>query len=42
MIVGGELGNIFTAFNSGLCAGAFVWGTLVDIIGGFNRQNVWP
>ncbi|KAH7377523.1 major facilitator superfamily domain-containing protein [Cadophora sp. MPI-SDFR-AT-0126] len=29
----GELGNIFTAFNSGLCAGAFVWGTLVDIIG---------
>ncbi|KAK0130044.1 hypothetical protein ONS96_000582 [Cadophora gregata f. sp. sojae] len=28
-----ELGNIFTAFNSGLCAGAFVWGTLVDIIG---------
>ncbi|CZT09145.1 related to 4-hydroxybenzoate transporter [Rhynchosporium agropyri] len=29
----GELGNIFTAFSSGLCAGAFVWGILVDIIG---------
>ncbi|KAJ5041496.1 uncharacterized protein L3040_005081 [Drepanopeziza brunnea f. sp. 'multigermtubi'] len=29
----GELGNIFTAFNAGLCAGAFVWGILVDIIG---------
>lgn len=28
-----ELGNIFTAFNAGLCAGAFVWGILVDIIG---------
>ncbi len=28
-----KLGNIFTAFNSGLCAGAFVWGVLVDIIG---------
>ncbi|RPA85102.1 MFS general substrate transporter [Ascobolus immersus RN42] len=28
-----QLGNIFTAFSSGLCAGAFVWGVLVDIIG---------
>ncbi|RDW88842.1 hypothetical protein BP6252_00874 [Coleophoma cylindrospora] len=29
----GQLGNIFTAFSSGLCAGAFIWGFLVDIIG---------
>ncbi|OWP04421.1 MFS sugar transporter [Marssonina coronariae] len=29
----GELGNIFSAFSAGLCAGAFVWGILVDIIG---------
>ncbi|KAL3427783.1 membrane transporter [Phlyctema vagabunda] len=28
-----QLGNIFTAFSSGLCAGAFVWGVLVDVIG---------
>lgn len=28
-----QLGNIFTAFSSGLTAGAFVWGVLVDIIG---------
>ncbi|KAI4148628.1 MAG: hypothetical protein LQ341_001517 [Variospora aurantia] len=27
------LGNIFSSFNAGLCAGAFVWGVLVDIIG---------
>ncbi|KAL8962752.1 MAG: hypothetical protein Q9193_000891 [Seirophora villosa] len=27
------LGNIFSSFNAGLCAGAFVWGLLVDIIG---------
>ncbi|KAL9011527.1 MAG: hypothetical protein Q9173_003635 [Seirophora scorigena] len=27
------LGNIFSSFNAGLCAGAFVWGILVDIIG---------
>ncbi|KAL9595142.1 MAG: hypothetical protein Q9219_006630 [cf. Caloplaca sp. 3 TL-2023] len=26
-------GNIFSSFNAGLCAGAFVWGVLVDIIG---------
>lgn len=29
----GSLGNIFTSFSSGLTAGAFVWGCLVDIIG---------
>ncbi|KAE8440922.1 hypothetical protein EG329_006319 [Mollisiaceae sp. DMI_Dod_QoI] len=29
----GQLGNIFTSFSSGLTAGAFVWGVLVDIIG---------
>ncbi|KAF8851682.1 MFS sugar transporter-like protein [Acephala macrosclerotiorum] len=29
----GQLGNIFTTFSSGLTAGAFVWGVLVDIIG---------
>jgi MFS family permease len=28
-----QLGNVFTAFSSGLTAGAFVWGILVDIIG---------
>jgi len=28
-----QLGNIFSAFSAGLCAGAFVWGVLVDIIG---------
>ncbi|KAF2233167.1 MFS general substrate transporter [Viridothelium virens] len=28
-----ESGNISTSFNSGLTAGAFVWGVLVDIIG---------
>ncbi|KAG9109344.1 hypothetical protein FRC07_008338 [Ceratobasidium sp. 392] len=28
-----EMGNIFTAFSAGLCAGAFMWGVLVDIIG---------
>ncbi|KAL8970559.1 MAG: hypothetical protein Q9183_001463 [Haloplaca sp. 2 TL-2023] len=26
-------GNLFSSFNAGLCAGAFVWGVLVDIIG---------
>ncbi|KAL8872398.1 MAG: hypothetical protein Q9174_001964 [Haloplaca sp. 1 TL-2023] len=26
-------GNLFASFNAGLCAGAFVWGVLVDIIG---------
>lgn len=33
--IDGQLGNIFTAFSSGLCAGAFVWGVLVDIIGSY-------
>ncbi|EHL02422.1 putative Uncharacterized MFS-type transporter PB1E7.08c [Glarea lozoyensis 74030] len=28
-----QLANVFTAFSSGLTAGAFVWGVLVDIIG---------
>ncbi|KAL8860874.1 MAG: hypothetical protein Q9178_002629 [Gyalolechia marmorata] len=28
-----ESGNLFSSFNAGLCAGAFVWGVLVDIIG---------
>ncbi|KAL8729888.1 MAG: hypothetical protein Q9166_004445 [cf. Caloplaca sp. 2 TL-2023] len=28
-----DSGNIFSSFNAGLCAGAFVWGVLVDIIG---------
>ncbi|MCJ1268128.1 hypothetical protein MMC22_008014 [Lobaria immixta] len=28
-----DLGNIFSAFGAGLCAGAFVWGVLVDIVG---------
>ncbi|QRV97768.1 major facilitator superfamily transporter [Ceratobasidium sp. AG-Ba] len=28
-----EMGNIFTSFSAGLCAGAFMWGVLVDIIG---------
>jgi hypothetical protein len=28
-----QLGNIFSAFSAGLCAGAFTWGVLVDIIG---------
>ncbi|KUJ21677.1 MFS sugar transporter-like protein [Mollisia scopiformis] len=31
--IDGQLGDIFTAFSSGLTAGAFVWGVLVDIIG---------
>ncbi|KAK4054741.1 hypothetical protein OIV83_000665 [Microbotryomycetes sp. JL201] len=26
-------GDIFTAFSTGLCVGAFVWGILVDLIG---------
>ncbi|KAL8885333.1 MAG: hypothetical protein Q9215_006799 [Flavoplaca cf. flavocitrina] len=26
-------GDLFSSFNAGLCAGAFVWGFLVDIIG---------
>ncbi|KAL8939538.1 MAG: hypothetical protein Q9216_003298 [Gyalolechia sp. 2 TL-2023] len=26
-------GDLFSSFNAGLCAGAFVWGVLVDIIG---------
>ncbi|ORY16955.1 major facilitator superfamily domain-containing protein [Clohesyomyces aquaticus] len=29
----GQTGNLSTAFSSGLTAGAFVWGVLVDIIG---------
>ncbi|KAL8934777.1 MAG: hypothetical protein Q9211_005053 [Gyalolechia sp. 1 TL-2023] len=28
-----ESGNLFSSFNAGLCAGAFVWGVLVDIVG---------
>ncbi|KAL8785213.1 MAG: hypothetical protein Q9213_003482 [Squamulea squamosa] len=28
-----ESGNLFSSFSAGLCAGAFVWGVLVDIIG---------
>ncbi|KAI4184700.1 MAG: hypothetical protein L6R41_004561 [Letrouitia leprolyta] len=28
-----EGGDLFSSFNAGLCAGAFVWGVLVDIIG---------
>ncbi|KAF8707584.1 transporter, partial [Rhizoctonia solani] len=28
-----EMGNIFTSFSAGLCAGAFMWGVLVDVIG---------
>ncbi|KAL8808288.1 MAG: hypothetical protein Q9223_001612 [Gallowayella weberi] len=28
-----DSGDIFSSFNAGLCAGAFVWGILVDIIG---------
>ncbi|CAF9910653.1 MAG: hypothetical protein HETSPECPRED_010136 [Heterodermia speciosa] len=28
-----QYANIFSSFNAGLCAGAFVWGVLVDIIG---------
>ncbi|KAL8805288.1 MAG: hypothetical protein Q9182_002056 [Xanthomendoza sp. 2 TL-2023] len=28
-----DSGDIFSSFNAGLCAGAFVWGVLVDIIG---------
>lgn len=26
-------GDIFTAFSTGLCVGAFTWGILVDVIG---------
>ncbi|KAF2661078.1 MFS general substrate transporter [Lophiostoma macrostomum CBS 122681] len=29
----GQTGNLSTAFSSGLTAGAFVWGVLVDIVG---------
>lgn len=29
----GQGGDLFSSFNAGLCAGAFVWGVLVDIIG---------
>lgn len=36
-----QLGNIFTAFSAGLCAGAFVWGILVDVIGDSNRSPIW-
>ncbi|KAI4174735.1 MAG: hypothetical protein LQ343_002106 [Gyalolechia ehrenbergii] len=28
-----QSGDLFASFNAGLCAGAFVWGVLVDIIG---------
>ncbi|KAF8680580.1 transporter [Rhizoctonia solani] len=28
-----EMGNIFTSFSAGHCAGAFMWGVLVDVIG---------
>ncbi|KAL8680248.1 MAG: hypothetical protein Q9186_003544 [Xanthomendoza sp. 1 TL-2023] len=28
-----DSGDIFSSFSAGLCAGAFVWGVLVDIIG---------
>ncbi|KAI9814410.1 MAG: hypothetical protein M1827_003266 [Pycnora praestabilis] len=28
-----QLGNIFTSFSAGLCAGAGFWGVLVDIVG---------
>ncbi|KAL9624815.1 MAG: hypothetical protein Q9160_000861 [Pyrenula sp. 1 TL-2023] len=28
-----EIGNIGSSFSAGLCAGAFVWGILVDIVG---------
>ncbi|KAK5018084.1 major facilitator superfamily domain-containing protein [Cryomyces antarcticus] len=31
--LGDETGNISVAFSSGLTAGAFVWGVLVDIVG---------
>ena len=30
-----QSGNISVAFSSGLTAGAFVWGFLVDIIGSY-------
>jgi hypothetical protein len=33
VVVSGQLGNIFRVFHAGLCAGAFVWGVLVDIFG---------
>jgi MFS family permease len=34
-----QLGNIFTSFSAGLCAGAAVWGILVDIIGRYWAFN---
>ena len=34
-----QLGNLFTSFSAGLCAGAFVWGILVDIIGRYWAFN---
>ncbi|KZF26345.1 MFS general substrate transporter [Xylona heveae TC161] len=33
LIEDSQSGNLATSFSSGLCAGAFVWGVLVDIIG---------
>lgn len=26
-------GDLSSSFNAGLCAGAFVWGVLIDVIG---------
>ena len=34
-----QLGNLSTSFSAGLCAGAFVWGILVDIIGRYWAFN---
>ena len=31
-----QSGNLSSSFNAGLCAGAFVWGVLVDIIGEYS------
>jgi hypothetical protein len=40
LVAGGQLENIFTAFHAGLCAGAFVWAVLVDIIGKLSTSPV--
>jgi hypothetical protein len=37
-----KLGLLFTAVNTGLTAGALIWGVLVDVIGkfqGLHKQN---
>lgn len=35
-----EFGNISAAFTSGITAGAFVWGVLVDVVGSFAIESL--